>query len=172
MTNNSNSFKRPFPTNSQVGRRIRLARKARGWTISEMAAIGGIKAVVIGSYERGSRNMPLSRLGEIAEVLNVDVEYLLGLPAQAIEQGPVVLSTAIIDLRALARPTLNRTDWLTQLVNFCAGVVKKRGDWNGEVLSLRASDLQSIAFAIGTDCTDFTAWLITQNYLITEIDRP
>ena len=79
MTNNSNSFKRPFPTNSEVGRRIRLARKARGWTISEMAAIGGIKAVVIGSYERGSRNMPLSRLGEIAEVLNVDVEYLLSL---------------------------------------------------------------------------------------------
>ena len=50
MTTNtqSDAFTRPFPSNIEIGRRMRAARKKRGWTIAEMAAIGKIKAVVIG----------------------------------------------------------------------------------------------------------------------------
>jgi hypothetical protein len=32
------AFTRPFPSNIEIGRRMRAARKKRGWTIAEMAA--------------------------------------------------------------------------------------------------------------------------------------
>lgn len=154
-------FRRPYPDNYEIGRRIRQARKARGWTIAEMAEVGEIKAVVIGSYERGSRNMPLSRLGEIAAILNVDLAYLLDIPAtqEAADAGITV------DLRAISRPALSRPDLLTLLVNFCSGIVKMRNDWNGEVLSLRLEDLRNLSFAMGISQSEVIDWLIAEKYL-------
>ena len=129
----SDAFTRPFPSNIEIGRRMRAARKKRGWTIAEMAAIGKIKAVVVGSYERGSRNMPISRLGEIARILGVDVAYLLGQPLG--RQNTALVLT--LDLRAISRPSFTNPGRLALLVSYCAGIVKKRSDWNGEVLSIR-----------------------------------
>ena len=114
------AFARPFPNNIEIGRRMRAARKKRGWTIAEMAGIGKIKAVVIGSYERGSRNMPISRLGEIARILGVDVAYLLGQPI-ARQESDLVLT---LDLRAISRPSFTNPDRLALVVSYCAGIVK------------------------------------------------
>jgi len=169
MTTNfqTTTFTRPFPSNLEIGSRIRAARKRRGWTIAEMAAIGEIKAVVIGSYERGSRNMPISRLGEIAAILDVDVMFLLG-------QTPSPTNTElspIIDLRAISRTTFEHADWLALLVTFCAGITKNRGDWNGEVLSIRNTDLLNLSFAIGTSQSEFSKWLRNQGYLVTGINH-
>jgi len=169
MTTNfqTNTFTRPFPSNLEIGSRIRTARKRRGWTIAEMAAIGEIKAVVIGSYERGSRNMPISRLGEIAAILDVDVMYLLG-------QTPSPTDTElspIIDLRAISRITFENANWLALLVTFCAGIAKNRGDWNGEVLSIRNTDLLNLSFAIGTSQAELSKWLRNQGYLVTGINH-
>ncbi len=146
---------------------MRIARKKRGWTIAEMAEIGRIKAVVIGSYERGSRNMPISRLGEIARILGVDVEYLLG-------QSPSRQATALVltlDLRAISRPSFTNPARLALLVTYCAGIVKKRSDWNGEILSIRESDLLNLSFAMGIEQADLLQWLSAENYLITKIDH-
>ena len=170
MTNNPqiSSFTRPFPTNLEIGSRIRLARKRRGWTIAEMAEAGKIKAVVIGSYERGSRNMPISRLGEIAAILDVDVMFLLGQP-------PIQSKTdalPVIDLRAISRTTFEKVEWLAMLVTYCAGIARNRGDWNGEVLSIRNTDLLNLSFAIGISQAELLHWLRDQNYLIREINRP
>jgi len=162
-----NAFIRPFPSNIEIGQRMRIARKKRGWTIAEMAEIGKIKAVVIGSYERGSRNMPLSRLGEIARILGVDVEYLLG-------QSPSRQASALVltlDLRAISRPSFTNPARLALVVNYCAGIVKKRSDWNGEVLSIRESDLLNLSFAMGIQQADLLQWLIAEKYLITKIDH-
>lgn len=161
------TFTRPFPSNIEIGRRMRAARKKRGWTISEMATIGKIKAVVIGSYERGSRNMPLSRLGEIARILGVDVAYLLGQPL--IRQSGA--RTLTLDLRAISRPTFTNPDRLALVVSYCAGIVKKRSDWNGEVLSIRQSDLLNLSFAIGIEQVELLTWLTAENYLLTEINH-
>jgi transcriptional regulator with XRE-family HTH domain len=162
-----NAFIRPFPSNIEIGQRMRIARKKRGWTIAEMAEIGKIKAVVIGSYERGSRNMPISRLGEIARILGVDVEYLLG-------QSPSRQVTALVltlDLRAISRPSFTNPARLALVVTYCAGIVKKRSDWNGEILSIRESDLLNLSFAMGIEQADLLQWLIAENYLITKIDH-
>ena len=169
MTLNPNPdvFTRPFPSNVEIGLRMRAARKKRGWTIAEMAAIGKIKAVVIGSYERGSRNMPISRLGEIARILQVDVAYLLGQPLGR-QESALVLT---LDLRAISRPSFTNPDRLVLLVSYCAGIVKKRSDWNGEVLSVRETDLLSLSFALGIEQADLLNWLTAENYLLKEISH-
>lgn len=163
----SDAFTRPFPSNIEIGRRMREARKKRGWTIAEMAQIGKIKAVVIGSYERGSRNMPISRLGEIARILGVDVAFLLGQPLT--RQDLVLVLT--LDLRALSRPSFTNPSQLSLLVSYCAGIVRKRSDWNGEVLSIRESDLLNLSFAMGIEQADLLKWLTLENYLLTGIDH-
>ena len=167
ITPQPDAFTRPFPSNIEIGRRMRAARKKRGWTIAEMAAIGKIKAVVIGSYERGSRNMPISRLGEVARILGVDVAYLLGQPIGR-QDSAVVLT---LDLRAISRPSFTNPTRLELLVTYCAGIVKKRSDWNGEVLSIRESDLLNLSFAIGIEQADLLLWLTSENYLIKEINH-
>jgi transcriptional regulator with XRE-family HTH domain len=163
----SDAFTRPFPSNIEIGRRMRAARKKRGWTIAEMAEIGKIKAVVIGSYERGSRNMPISRLGEVARILGVDVAYLLGQPIG--RQVPALVLT--LDLRAISRPSFTNPTRLALLVTYCAGIVKKRSDWNGEVLSIRESDLLNLSFAMGIEQADLLQWLTGENYLLKEINH-
>jgi len=167
ITAQPDAFTRPFPSNIEIGRRMRAARKQRGWTIAEMAGIGKIKAVVIGSYERGSRNMPISRLGEIARILGVDVAYLLGQPS---DQRALVL-VLTLDLRAISRPSFTNPGRLALLVTYCAGIVKKRSDWNGEVLSIRESDVMNLSFAMGIEQTDLLQWLTIENYLLTEINH-
>ena len=170
-TPQSAAFSRPFPSNIEIGRRMRAARKKRGWTIAEMAAIGKIKAVVIGSYERGSRNMPISRLGEIARILEVDVAYLLGQPqAQTLGRQDLAL-VLTLDLRAISRPSFTNPDRLALLVSYCAGIVKKRSDWNGEVLSVRESDLLNLSFAMGIEQADLLQWVTGENYLLKEISH-
>ncbi len=167
ITPQPDAFTRPFPSNIEIGRRMRAARKKRGWTIAEMAAIGKIKAVVIGSYERGSRNMPISRLGEVARILGVDVAYLLGQPLGRHDSALVLT----LDLRAISRPSFTNPSRLALLVSYCAGIVKKRSDWNGEVLSIRKSDLLNLSFAMGIEQADLLLWLTSENYLIKEINH-
>jgi len=169
ITPQSDAFTRPFPSNVEIGRRMRAARKKRGWTIAEMAAIGKIKAVVIGSYERGSRNMPISRLGEVARILGVDVAYLLGQPQALGRQDSALVLT--LDLRAISRPSFTNPTRLELLVTYCAGIVKKRSDWNGEVLSIRESDLLNLSFAMGIEQADLLQWLTGENYLLKEINH-
>jgi transcriptional regulator with XRE-family HTH domain len=147
---------------------MREARKKRGWTIAEMAEVGKIKAVVIGSYERGSRNMPISRLGEIARILGVDIDFLLGQPIAP----RYVVQTLTIDLRALSRPSYTNPSWQPVLISYCAGIVKRRNDWNGEVLSIRESDILNLSFAMGAEQADLLQWLKLEKYLITGINRP
>ena len=161
------AFTRPFPSNIEIGQRMRDARKKRGWTIAEMSEVGKIKAVVIGSYERGSRNMPISRLGEIAEILGVDVAYLLGQPL--VRHYPT--QVPMLDLRALSRPSVTDASRQSLLVSYCAGIVKRRSDWNGEVLSIRESDILNLSFVMGLEPADLLAWLTLENYLITGINR-
>ncbi len=146
---------------------MRAARKKRGWTIAEMAEIGKINAVVIGSYERGSRNMPISRLGEIARILGVEIAFLLGQP---LDRHSSSLSLTL-DLRALSRPSFSNPARLALLVSYCAGIVKKRSDWNGEVLSIRESDLLNLSFAMGLEQADLLQWLTEENFRLTEINR-
>lgn len=55
-----------------VGRNVRRARTARGWTQEEFAAESGFSQQYISGLERGRRNPTIVTLYELALVLGVD----------------------------------------------------------------------------------------------------
>ena len=104
---------------------------------------GRIKAVVLGSYERGTRAISLARLHQLADIYEVDLNYFLS-PNQ-IQSGEA--SEFILDLRKLHR---NEDDpELRNITVFCASILIKRNDWNGEVLTVRKSDIEIISMLEG-----------------------
>lgn len=82
--------------NIVVGRRLRAARKQRGWSLGEVEAHtdGEFKASVVGAYERGERGISVQRLVRIADVYRINSAELL--PPPPTGEDPV------IDLNALA----------------------------------------------------------------------
>jgi transcriptional regulator with XRE-family HTH domain len=71
-----------------LGAKLRQTRRELGLSLMgiEEKSDGHWKAVVVGSYERGDRNVTVPRLAELAEFYGVPVADLL----PAAEQTPVV----------------------------------------------------------------------------------
>ena len=61
----------------QLGLRIAEARHAKGWKQKQLAAALQVEPVTISRWETGANGPPLSRLGEIASVLDVTASDLL-----------------------------------------------------------------------------------------------
>ena len=83
-----------------VGERLRQVRVDRGWSLQEVerASGGRWKAAVIGSYERGDRNISATRLLELSEFYGVRPADVL--PGETAPQRG--FGTAIVlDLRRL-----------------------------------------------------------------------
>ena len=55
-----------------VGERLRLARKIRNITVQSLASNLGISRVQLQKYENAQTNITISRLWEIANVLNIE----------------------------------------------------------------------------------------------------
>jgi transcriptional regulator with XRE-family HTH domain len=129
----------------KLGRALRALRIARSWTLNdfERASSGTVKAVVLGSYERGSRSMTVSKLETIIAIY--------GVPITAVLQSGDALSYAapksvIIDLRKLREVrSVKDSKNLMALHTFTSGIANTRKDYNGEILSLRGSDLDFLA---------------------------
>lgn len=63
----------------KMGQKIRLLRKTQGLTQAKLAEQVGVSASFLGHIERGSRVASLETLASISRVLDVSVDYLLGL---------------------------------------------------------------------------------------------
>ena len=61
----------------EFGRRVRVARKALGWTQEDLASEVGVDRTYIGGVERGERNLGLLNVNRIAVVLDEDFDGLL-----------------------------------------------------------------------------------------------
>jgi len=61
----------------RFGKRVRMLRKARGWTQEKLASRCGRHWTYIGGVERGERNPTLKVIADLARVLGVDVCQLL-----------------------------------------------------------------------------------------------
>ena len=122
----------------RCARLLKDLRKKKGYTLTEFEekSNGEIKAVVLGSYERGTRAISLARLEQLAELYEVPVEYFL-IDHKATHEG--MNSRLVFDLRTL-RTLENLDETLQPVKYFLASIAKKRSDWNGEILSIRASD--------------------------------
>jgi transcriptional regulator with XRE-family HTH domain len=77
-----------------VGRRLRAARKSQGLSLHgvENASGGRLGAAVVGTYERGSRNVTVQKLAELAEFYGVPVPELLPGDAAKPDAGKLLLA--------------------------------------------------------------------------------
>jgi putative transcriptional regulator len=60
----------------QVGKRLREARKAKGWRQIDLAQHSGVHEVHISDLERGTREVGLKTLAALAVALGIKLETL------------------------------------------------------------------------------------------------
>lgn len=61
----------------EFGRRVRVARKAHGWTQEDLASEVGVDRTYIGGVERGERNVGLLNMNRIAVALDEAFDGML-----------------------------------------------------------------------------------------------
>lgn len=144
-----------------LGARLRAIRTQQGLSLQrvEQRSHGVWKAVVVGSYERGDRAVTVARLAEIADFYGVPMAELL--PGETPTNAPSDLlpDHVVIDLERLAKVPAERAGSLSRYV---ATIQRRRGDYNGRVLTLRRSDLDTLALIYDTGVDElvatFTTW--------------
>lgn len=136
----------------RLGARLRAIRQQQGLTLQQVEEVseGRWKAVVVGSYERGDRAVSVAKLAELSEFYNVPVSELL--PKEdlsAVSATSPLPSKVMLDLRKLSRSDLDPD--LRPLSRFAHTIQLQRGDFNGNVLTIRGEDLRALSVVYGTD---------------------
>lgn len=156
-------------TIQEVSSKLRAIRTAKSLSLSDVEVLsqGVLKAVVLGSYERGARTLSVKRAIAIAELYQVPVSQLFT------DEKPIELVTSgktVIDLRAInkrahdsSHPANHRYQLLARVAQ---RIVRSRQDWNGEVLSLRQSDLETIAILFDEPISEVLNWLEDERVLL------
>jgi transcriptional regulator with XRE-family HTH domain len=113
-------------------------RRKKGYTLEDFERLsnGKVKAVVLGSYERGTRAISLARIAQLAELYEVPIEYFFS--ASTAEKANED-DRFVFDLRRV-KLIENLDDTIEPVKKFIYRICNLRRDWNGEVVSLRASD--------------------------------
>ena len=153
------------PEIDQIRGRIRQLRRERGLTLldCELLSHGRIRAVVLGAYERGDRSMSLKKVIDIAELFDVPLIHLIATDLQA-EQTQIAGSRHIYDLRALR--ALAPSEPKIFLSRYLSRIAEQRGDWAGEVISIRQADVEAIARLVDSEEINFQGWVATQKILL------
>lgn len=126
---------------------LRQLRNKRGLTLREceIESGGKFKAVVMGSYERGTRAISLERLQEIAEFYEVPVQYFF----DQLEKPPYTEDKKYtFDLRKLKNSPYFDASF-ARVAELLKYYMEKRRDWNGEILSIRKTDGEMLALISG-----------------------
>ena len=119
---------------------VRQLRRGKGLTLRqcEEQSEGRFKAVVMGSYERGTRAISLERLQEIADFYQVPIQYFFN---NGPERADHEAGAYTFDLRKIKKATF-KDEAMEAVENLLSHFLRLRNDWNGEVLSIRKSDGQ------------------------------
>lgn len=130
----------------EVGERLRRIRVEQGLTLQDVERIsqGEWKAAVVGSYERGDRNISASRLLELAEFYGISPSDVL--PGEA-RRSVEASAGIVLNLDRLQ----HLGDGFAALRRYCESIQVQRGDFNRRVLSVRGDDLR--ALAVIQDCS-------------------
>lgn len=135
----------------RLGSRLRAIRQQQGMTLHQVEeqSEGKWKAVVVGSYERGDRAVSVAKLAELGEFYGVPVSELL--PKEDVEptSGEPLPSKVMLDLRKLSRADLDPE--LAPVSRFAHTIQLQRGDFNGNVLTIRGEDLRAMSVMFGTE---------------------
>lgn len=136
---------------ARLGARLRSIRHQQGLSLAAVQEKSGgrWKAVVVGAYERGDRTITIARLQELARFYGVPLADLL--PTPAAERRSAGDRRYVIDLGALRQATASGQRELLPVARFAAHIRRHRGDHNGRVLTIRASDMDMLALTTGQD---------------------
>lgn len=124
--------------NRALGDRLRLARRARGWSLMDIEAFTGgeFKASVVGAYERGERALTAYRLVRLASIYEVSLATLL-------IDAPRSPSDATIDLTVADRLPSDNGEFIDR---FLAAIQVMRT--SGANLTVRGSDLKVLSLLL------------------------
>ena len=141
--------------------RLRAVRKAKGLTLGEVSlqSKGSISAIALGSYERGDRSLSTQKLFELSELYRVPVAELLAPTEKGISTGRV-----IIDLRKLSLSPDSASQAPLKIIQ---RIAKMRHDWNGEVISLRSTDVSLLKIFANYSEEDIQQFL--QNFALAKL---
>lgn len=149
----------------RLGSRLRAIRQQQGLTLQQVEELsqGKWKAVVVGSYERGDRAVSVAKLAELGEFYNVPVSELLPKDDVVPTQHSGTTSRVMLDLRRLSRSDLDPE--LRPVSRFAHTIQLQRGDYNGNVLTIRGEDLRALSVIYGTDPEDLVVRLEDEGVL-------
>ncbi len=121
--------------NVNLGERLRLARRSRGWALTDVETRSGgeFKASVVGAYERGERALTVQRLVRLAGMYGVALDNIL--------PGRSSRSETTIDLTTPER--VDGTDGA--IIDRFLGTIQMMRRANPGELSVRNSDLKILS---------------------------
>jgi len=150
------------PTTAHINATLRAIRRSKSLSLSDVEAMseGRIKAVVLGSYERGARSLSVNRALQIAELYQVPISEIFGQLATSREgsAGKMILDLRLISKR-VAQEGRRDLEKYERLLSLLQRIVRDRQDWNGEVISLRHTDIETIALLFDDDAVDVRSWI-------------
>jgi transcriptional regulator with XRE-family HTH domain len=122
--------------------RLREIRKSKGWSLQDVEhhSNGKWKAVVIGSYERADRAISLKKAISLMQFYQVPITELF--PEITTQ---VTARSVSVNLNKLAESSETKSQILQR---FTKSISNRRKDWNGQILTIRANDLQFLALQI------------------------
>jgi transcriptional regulator with XRE-family HTH domain len=123
---------------NQFQNRLRRIREGKKLTLAQAAELskGAVTAIALGSYERGDRSISIGKLLTIAEMYGVPISELF-----TPSDKEVINSTTTLDIRKLKR---SNTELSNQVSSVVRRITQLRSDWNGEIISLRATDISNL----------------------------
>jgi transcriptional regulator with XRE-family HTH domain len=123
--------------------RMRLIRESRHLTLVQAAKLskGQISAIALGSYERGDRAVSARKLITIANLYEVPISELFEAPRNFMPEERIS-----IDIRRILLTSNPAAQKFTEVLR---NIARMRGDWNGEVISLRGQDVNNFQVFTG-----------------------
>lgn len=147
--------------NVKVGKRLRAIRRQRSMSLQDVARAtdGEFKAAVLGAYERGERSLSLPRLNRLAMHYEVPMSQLLP-EEDTFKVVPALEGGVTVDLRRvddLDGETARIVDRFLQRIRI------QRQDFNGRVLTIRATDVALLSLMLDMPNADIVGQLKYDN---------
>ena len=152
----------------EIAARLRLIRLSRNLTLADVEAKSHkqLRAVALGSYERGDRTLSVKKAAQLSEFYDVPLSYLLT-GRSPTQKADYEIAIDLRRIKALCVSEGTSTPTAQILFSFIFGIIKERQDFNGEILSLRKSDIAFLTITIGCTHEEFTMYL-SHNKLVFE----
>ncbi|MFM1937484.1 MAG: hypothetical protein RLZZ320_342 [Actinomycetota bacterium] len=119
---------------------------------------------MVGSYERGSRSLSISRAQELCDFYGVPLSQLFNSTEKAAESELPYLWR--IDLRKLRSYEGFPDLFVEQITSLISYLTLKRDDWNGEILTIRVSDIETLQIITQKTASDLYNALLNRELIL------